>query len=328
VIVVDTFAGPGGWDLSARSLGVDPIGVELDRHACATRAAAGLRTVRADVAAFPLGHFPPVDGVLASPPCPPFSAAGKTRGTADLEALAEHAGLVERRGSWCPLPERRWADPRSPLVIEPLRWTVELAPRWIVVEQVPPVLGLWQRFGSVLASFGFSWWAGILNAADFGLAQTRRRAILIARRDAPACPPVPTHAAVPGEAGLFGPALAPWVTMGSALGWGAGSRPAWVFERPSTTIVGSFRPDLVAPPTYRAFGAPPRQQTPGAVAITLAEALTLQGFPPDFPVQGPKTARWLQVGNAVPPPLARAVLGCVGLDRAPAPAFGDVERPE
>jgi DNA (cytosine-5)-methyltransferase 1 len=42
--VIDLFAGPGGWDLAAQSLGMEVVGVELDDAACATREAAGLRT--------------------------------------------------------------------------------------------------------------------------------------------------------------------------------------------------------------------------------------------------------------------------------------------
>lgn len=48
---IDLFAGPGGWDVGARELCIDPLGIELDENACATRAAAGLRTLRGDVAA-------------------------------------------------------------------------------------------------------------------------------------------------------------------------------------------------------------------------------------------------------------------------------------
>lgn len=48
---IDLFAGPGGWDLGARELGIDPLGIEFDDNACATREAAGLRTLQGDVAA-------------------------------------------------------------------------------------------------------------------------------------------------------------------------------------------------------------------------------------------------------------------------------------
>ena len=31
--VIDLFAGPGGWDVGARTIGLDPIGIEIDeRH--------------------------------------------------------------------------------------------------------------------------------------------------------------------------------------------------------------------------------------------------------------------------------------------------------
>jgi DNA (cytosine-5)-methyltransferase 1 len=73
---VDLFAGPGGWDVAARELGLDPLGIEWDDAACATRKAAGLRTLQADVAALDPSDFVPVASVIGSPPCPTFSTAG------------------------------------------------------------------------------------------------------------------------------------------------------------------------------------------------------------------------------------------------------------
>ncbi|HEU4913077.1 MAG TPA: DNA cytosine methyltransferase, partial [Actinomycetes bacterium] len=83
-------------------------------------------------------------------------------------------------------------------------------------------------------------------------------------------------------------------------------RPRWVFHRPSPTIVGSFHPDVVAAPNYRTSTA--RQDQTGSVRVTVAEAGVLQGFPPDYPWTGSRTAQFQQVGNAIPPPLAEAVV--------------------
>ena len=84
----------------------------------------------------------------------------------------------------------------------------------------------------------------------------------------------------------------------------------WVFDRPTATIAGD--PRAFPPGGHIAHDGRDNTAMTGrsenAIRLTLAEGLTLQGFPPDWPVQGTKTAQWTQVGNAVPPPLARAVL--------------------
>ena len=45
-LIVDLFAGPGGWSTGLRALGVHDIGVEWDDPACATRAAEGHRRIQ------------------------------------------------------------------------------------------------------------------------------------------------------------------------------------------------------------------------------------------------------------------------------------------
>jgi DNA (cytosine-5)-methyltransferase 1 len=81
----------------------------------------------------------------------------------------------------------------------------------------------------------------------------------------------------------------------------------WCYDRPAITIVGSFKPEIVAAPGYRTTVS--RQNAEGSVRVSVAEAGLLQSFPGDMPWQGAKGKRYLQVGNAVPPGLAIPVLG-------------------
>jgi len=108
------------------------------------------------------------------------------------------------------------------------------------------------------------------------------------------------------------PALAAGTAGGGAdpqMVGGSGGRAAlaqWVYQRPATTIVGSFQPETVAAPAYRTKTS--RQNAPGSVDVTLSEAGVLQGFPADYPWRGTETSKRQQVGNAMPPPMAHAVI--------------------
>jgi DNA (cytosine-5)-methyltransferase 1 len=86
---------------------------------------------------------------------------------------------------------------------------------------------------------------------------------------------------------------------------------AWVDNRPSPTIVGSFAPDVVAAPGYRKAGDGPRQKAKGSVRVSVEEAGVLQSFPVNYPWKGTKTSQYLQVGNAIPPLMALAILKVV-----------------
>lgn len=192
--VIDLFAGPGGWSLAAAALGLHELGVEYEPNAVATRTAAGWRTIHADVAELNPANFAAA-GLIASPPCQAFSTAGKGHGrdyTDDLVAA------IHRR-DWHARPH---PDPRVWLVLEVGRWIEALHPEWIACEQVPAVLPLWNAYADWLRELGYSVWTGTLNAADFGVPQTRVRAFLIAHRTRTAHPPEPTHAKDPDARAL------------------------------------------------------------------------------------------------------------------------------
>ncbi len=71
------------------------------------------------------------------------------------------------------------------------------------MEEVPEVAPLWKQY-----------------AADHGVPQTRRRALLIVSRTRTAAPPEPTHAKFGEPETFFGPGRRTWVSMAEALGWG------------------------------------------------------------------------------------------------------------
>ncbi|GLW03775.1 DNA cytosine methyltransferase [Streptomyces lavendulae] len=228
--VLDLFAGAGGWSHPLQVFGIREVGLEWDEWACRTRAAAGQLTIRTDVALYPT--WPLVgrtSGLLASPPCQAWSMAGRRLGLVDQplvhQAVADLAAGRDTRAGLLTACQ----DDRSLLAAEPMRYLHALnavgQPEWIAMEEVPDVLPLWRQYAAVLRGWGFSVWTGILNAADYGVPQTRRRAILLASRVRTAEPPAPTHAPAAEPESLFGPGRERWVSMAEALGWGATDRP-------------------------------------------------------------------------------------------------------
>ncbi|MGA5604035.1 DNA cytosine methyltransferase [Streptomyces griseoincarnatus] len=224
-MIVDLFAGPRGWSEGLRLLGLTDIGLEWDTAACRTAHAAGHPVIQCDVAQYPTAPFAGrIRGLIASPPCQAWSRAGKRGGLADqpLVHQAVH-DLAHGRDTRTELLAQ-CKDERSLLAAEPMRWLYDLRPEWVCMEEVVDVLPLWKQYALYLQQWGYSTWAGVLNAADYGVPQTRQRAILIASRTHGVTAPDPTHAKNPAE-DLFGECLKPWVSMADALGWGATDRP-------------------------------------------------------------------------------------------------------
>lgn len=133
-IVLDLFAGPGGWSEGVRRfLGLHDVGLEWDESACRTRAAAGHTTIRVDVSCFVLGPvIGRVWGLIASPPCTKLSAAGNGIGRKYIGLLADGIRRMFRgedcreeiRAAVFPgaLDEQRKRDAKRP---EAKRWSEE-----------------------------------------------------------------------------------------------------------------------------------------------------------------------------------------------------------
>jgi DNA (cytosine-5)-methyltransferase 1 len=103
---------------------------------------------------------------------------------------------------------------------------------------------------------------------------------------------------------ISGPQGARKLTTAEALALqGFPTRWPWADAKPAPTICGD--PRLSAPGGHHTPGS---QYGPGAGKLTPPEALALQGFPTSWPLVGTRTAQFRQIGNAVPPHIARVVV--------------------
>lgn len=242
MIALDLFAGTG-WGVACQRLGIEEFGVEIMPEARATRAANGMTTAYHDVwegletppdiidayenCVGPIGKGGMYDLLIASPPCQTFSMAGSGAGRA---ALDEVLGLIRDRAYLDVEKLRAFGeshDPRTALVLTPLVHVARDAPLFVVFEQVPPVLPVWEACADEMRRWGYSVWTGIVNAEQYGVPQTRRRAVLIARADGgEAKMPTPTHSRYYNrDPQRLDEGVLPWVSMAEALGWGMTARP-------------------------------------------------------------------------------------------------------
>lgn len=343
VDAVDLFAGAGGLSEGIRMVAPDlrVVGLEWDHAACRTRVANGHPTIRADIAAYPTAPFAGVHLVAGGPPCQTFSVQGSGDGRAHLDAIARAAGLVADGADPAEAVARvhdTALDVRSVLVLQPLRWVRELRPSYVLLEEVRPVLPIWQAIGDLLRRrLGYHVWTGTLRADAYGVPQARPRSLLLARLDSPVQPPPPTYrrydARPASGQGTLDDGLLPCVTMYDAVGWGFTERPALTIVSRSHTNgkPGGGRRPMDGGSGARAAIARAREagdwvERPGhtgkSVTMSAAEVGVLQSFDRAYCWCGTEAQRQQQAGNAVPPLLAAyAAAALLGVAPPPPPTY-------
>jgi len=321
--IVDLFAGPGGFDVAAHWLGIPVVGIEVDQNACATRRAAGLETEEGDVRTFAPEKFPDATVLVGGPPCQTYTVAGAGAGRRALDRVLEFA---RRMGEGEDVTDdlAGLEDERTGLVLEPLRWALQAHKTGrpyeaVVLEQVPAVLPVWKAFGKVFHDLGYSVGHRVLHAEEYGVPQTRRRAILIATRDRDASLPEPTHHRYRKDETPQEPlgGLSAWVPMKDVIRRGAGfkvvsnygtggdpkARGTRTSLQPAATVTGKVSRNRL----LSLDGERPLHR------FTISEMGLLQTFPGNYPWRGRDVSQ--QIGNAIPPLLAMHVLGAtLGFD--------------
>ncbi|AKA61708.1 DNA methylase [Streptomyces phage YDN12] len=305
--MVGLFAGPGGLCYGGELIGVKSVGIEWDANACATRRAAGLETVQGDVREYGPSSFTDCDTLTAGPPCQTFTTTGTGTGREQLSLVLAYLDLM---ALGCDVSDdlKKLKDERTGLVLEPLRWALEAHGRrtpyrTIVLEQVPAVLPVWEAMAKVLTDLGYSVATGVLRTERYGVPQTRKRAVLVASLDRVAQLPEATHLPYAKNG------INDCVTMDEVLdrpepftvisnygtGGDASKRGQRTSDEPAFTVTGKVSRNRVV--------ALDGTELP---RFTHAEAGALQSFPHSYPWSGKDIPQ--QIGNAVPPLFAAAVL--------------------
>jgi len=293
---LEVCAGAGGQLLGLEQAGYEhAAAAEIDPDACNTLRAnrPELKVIEGDIRDLDGRQFGGVDLLAGGVPCPPFTISGQQLGEQDERNLFGEA----------------------------IRLIEECAPRAVLLENVP---GLGQKkfadyrwsVAAKLHVLGFrhiTW--RLIQASDHGVPQLRPRLALVALRNTTVAWPSPLPEPPPTVSETL-------LDLMAAGGWEGAHEWAGVAHQVAPTIVGGSRkhggPDL-GPTRARAAwmklgvdgrgvaDAPPEPGFAGLPRLTVRMVARLQGFPDEWVITGRKTAAYRQVGNAFPPPVARAL---------------------
>lgn len=297
--VLEVCAGAGGQALGMHQAGFSTVAaVEIDKDACTTlrHNMPSWNVCEADLKQFSAAGYSEVDVLAGGVPCPPFSLAGKQLG----------------------------ADDERDLFPAALRLVRECRPKAVMLENVRGLAS--SRFQDYrkgiicqLNQMGFEVFWQLVRSSDFGVPQLRPRFVLVALQM-----PYAKYFAFPKGAQEHYTVSEALFDLMAENGWKGAKEWRKKANSIAPTLVGGSKKhggaDLGptrAKKQWAELGVdgkgianePPNSQTDidYMPRLTLRMAARIQGFPDDWHFCGGKTSQYRQIGNAFPPPVARAI---------------------
>ncbi len=327
---VSLYTGCGGLDLGFGEAGfetvwandIDPLALETYCGEVVRRGYSVPKIVGGDLSRAALPERGSADVVIGGPPCQGFSVAGRMDPN----------------------------DPRSRQVWEFFRVVEAISPAAFVMENVKALATNARWAGTIQAleakgeRLGYRCRVLLLNAADFGVPQTRERMFLVGVRDQKIATPLPGSRRRTVREALR--ALPPFAEPGNhsickarvtaarfpvlrkspyaGMLFNGQGRPVDL-DAPALTLPASMggnrtpiidqsaladgsKPWVVGYHAKLSNGAAPTAIVPARLRrLTVEEAACLQGFPTGMTFAGSQCAKFRQIGNSVPPALGAAV---------------------
>ena len=295
---IEICAGAGGQALGLEQAGFNHLAlIEIEPLACQTlkKNRPGWNVIQKDLKDFSANEFSEIDLLAGGVPCPPFSVAGKQLGHLDERDLFPEA----------------------------LRLVKECNPKAVMLENVKGILDIKfkkyrKKILDQLYELGYQCDWQLVNASDNGVSQLRPRAILVALKrkyfNYFKWPSKKTDLLLTVGELLFNEmsslgwenveqwkkqanAIAPTLVGGSKKHGGADLGPTRAKQ--AWALLGIDGKGLADTPPVNGFDAMPK--------LTLKMTALIQGFPSNWEIAGKKTPAYRQVGNAFPPPVAKAI---------------------
>lgn len=320
--ILSLFSGAGGLDIGFHDAGFDVVeSVELEKAFCETlkvnstpgKRFEGLNVVCDDVRNYSPTFDYPIDFVIGGPPCQTFSAAGRRAN-----------GVLGT------------TDARGVLFREYVRILSELQPKGFLFENVYGIVGAqkgeaWREILQSFSEIGYRLYYRILDAADYGVAQHRERLIIVGLREGEFKFPRPLfgpdslkksgfysagvalsdigkHDAPEPISGRYAsliPEIPPGLNYSFFTKEMGHPNPIFAWRSKFSDFMYKADPDVPVR-TIKAQGG----QYTGPFHwegrhFSLAEYKRLQSFPDDYEICGGRQVAIQQIGNSVPPQLAR-----------------------